>query len=461
LAVGALADRLVVVMMFLLGAVGAERRGRIICGWFVGSTGVSGRNAVSELKSPGKPFDISKWEVWEAYRRVKANRGAAGVDGCSLEDFEKDLKNNLYKIWNRMSSGSYFPSPVRAVEIPKPHGGGTRTLGIPTVADRIAQTVVARRLGERVEPIFHVDSYGYRPGRSGLDAVGVCRRRCWRYDWVIDLDVAKFFDTVRWDLIVKAVRAHTDDAWVVLYVRRWLAAPVQHPDGTRADRDRGTPQGSAISPILANLFMHYAFDTWMARNFSTIPFERYADDVVVHCVSQRQAQYVRRAIADRMTEVGLRLHPDKTRIVYCKDGKRQGSGEHTSFTFLGFTFRARKARGHGANFTSFLPAISKDALNKISGEVRDMRLHTLTGRQLAEVAKQINPIVRGWVQYYGAFYPSALHPLLQRINAYLMRWIRNKYKRLRPFKKAHRCWKRIIRQYPRLFAHWAWVTAVW
>jgi RNA-directed DNA polymerase len=417
---------------------------------------------VSELKSPGKPFDISKWEVWEAYKKVKANKGAAGVDGCSAEDFEKDLKGNLYKIWNRLSSGSYFPPPVKAVEIPKPHGGGTRILGVPTVADRIAQTVAARRLEEKVEPIFHSSSYGYRPRRDALDAVAACRENCWRYDWVIDLDIQKFFDSVPWDLIVRAVEVNTDTTWVVLYVRRWLAAPVQLPDGTLAERDRGTPQGSAISPVLANLFMHYAFDQWMAREFPAVPFERYADDAVVHCVSERQAHYVRRAIADRMAEVGLRLHPGKTKIVYCKDGKRKLGYEHTSFTFLGFTFRARAARSkHGVNFTSFLPAISKDALKKISGEVRRWRLHRQIGLDFREVAKRINPIVRGWMQYYGAFYRSALFSLLQRINAYLMRWIRKKYKRLRPFKKAHACWKRITLQYPRLFAHWEWVSASW
>jgi group II intron reverse transcriptase/maturase len=250
---------------------------------------------VDALKSSNKSFEISKWEVQEAYEKVKANKGAPGVDGCSIEDFEKDLKNNLYRVWNRMSSGSYFPPPVKAVEIPKPHGGGVRILGVPTVADRIAQTVVARRLEEKVEPIFHQDSYGYRPGRSALDAVAACRKRCWKYAWVIDLDIQKFFDSVSWDLTVKAVEAHTDLPWVVLYVRRWLAAPLQLPDGTLQQRDRGTPQGSAISPVLANLFMHYAFDMWMARENPGVPFERYADDGVVHCVSESQAHRLRQA----------------------------------------------------------------------------------------------------------------------------------------------------------------------
>lgn len=417
---------------------------------------------MSELKSPEKPFDISKQEVWEAYLKVKANKGAAGVDGRSIADFEADLKNNLYKIWNRMSSGSYFPPPVKAVEIPKTHGGGVRVLGVPTVADRIAQTVVAKHLEERVEPIFHPDSYGYRPGRSALDAVAACRTRCWNSDWVVDLDIQKFFDSVPWDLLVKAVEAHTDLAWVLLYVRRWLAAPLQLPDGELVQRDRGTPQGSAVSPVLANLFLHYAFDVWMARKFPSVQFERYVDDVVVHCVSERQARMLRAAIADRMQRVGLRLHPDKTRIVYCKDGKRRGCYEHTSFTFLGFTFRARGARSrHGQTFTSFLPAISTDALGTISAQVRGWRLHLRTGQTMAELARQINPVVRGWMQYYGAFYRTALYPLLQRINAYLVRWLRKKYKRLRGFKKAWACWRRTTKQYPSLFAHWQWVHSFW
>jgi RNA-directed DNA polymerase len=416
---------------------------------------------VDELKSSGKPFDISKGEVQEAWEKVRANKGAPGVDGCSIEEFEKDLKNNLYKIWNRMSSGSYFPPPVLAVEIPKSHGAGTRVLGVPAVADRVAQTVVARRLERKVEPIFHDDSYGYRPGRSALDAVRGCRERCWKTDWVIDLDIQKFFDSVPWDLIVKAVEANTDQPWVLLYVKRWLQAPLQQPDGTLQRRDRGTPQGSAVSPVLANLFLHYAFDTWMAREFPSVKFERYVDDAVVHCVSEVQAIEVVKAISDRMEQVGLRLHPGKTRIVYCKDGKRRGSYEHTSFTFLGFTFRQRRARGkNGKQFSSFLPAISKEALTRLNAEVRSWRLHNRTGLTFAEIARRINPIVRGWMQYYGAFYRSALYPLLARINAYLVRWIRKKYKRLQAKKKALECWRGITTRYPRMFAHWAWTPSV-
>jgi RNA-directed DNA polymerase len=416
---------------------------------------------VSELKSSVKPFEISKREVWEAYERVKANKGAPGVDGCSIEEFEADLKNNLFKIWNRMSSGSYFPPPVRAVEIPKPHGGGVRVLGVPTVADRIAQTVVARRLEVKVEPIFHPDSYGYRPGRSPLDAVAACRKRCWKTDWVIDLDIQKFFDSVPWDLVVKAVAANTDDRWVVLYVQRWLQAPLRLPDGTLRERDRGTPQGSAVSPVLANLFLHYAFDSWMAREYPAVVFERYVDDAVVHCVSEAQAHHVVAAIAERMEQVGLRLHPDKTKIVYCQDGTRRGSYEHTALTFLGFTFRQRRARDkQGRNFNNFLPAISKEALKRISAEVRSWRLHRRTGYTVKDLARRINPIVAGWMHYYGVFYHSALYPLLSRINAYLMGRVRKKYKRLRSKKKSRVCWQGITERYPRMFAHWKWVASV-
>ncbi|WP_327378875.1 group II intron reverse transcriptase/maturase (plasmid) [Streptomyces sp. NBC_01216] len=410
---------------------------------------------MDQLKSQTKPFEISKWEVKEAWEDVRANKGAPGVDGQSIDDFEKDLKNNLYRVWNRMSSGSYFPPPVRMVEIPKPKSGETRILGVPTVADRVAQTVVARHLMRRVEPVFHPDSFGYRPGRSALDAVERCRKRCWKKDWVIDLDVQKFFDSVPWDLLVKAVEAHSDAVWVVLYVKRWLAAPLQLPDGSPLTRERGTPQGAPVSPVLANLFMHYAFDLWLDREFPTVTFERYADDAVIHCVSERQAQHVLAALTDRMEEVGLRLHPAKTRIVYCKDGKRQGAYEYTAFTFLGYTFRARKNRDkHGRLFLSFDPAVSKDALKKMSAQVRSWHLHTRSDLSFTELARRINPVVAGWINYYGRFRPMEIDPLLQRINAYLVRWIRQKYKRFAAKRKALAKLREIAKRYPRMFAHW-------
>ena len=416
---------------------------------------------MDELKSSDKSFDISKRAVWEAWEKVKANKGAPGVDGRTIAEFEADLKGNLYKVWNRMSSGSYFPPPVRAVEIAKAHGNGTRILGVPTVADRVAQTVVATELGWRVESIFHRDSYGYRPMRSALDAVAACRRRCWEMNWVIDLDITKFFDSVPWDLVVKAVEANTALPWVVLYVKRWLEAPLQLPDGSLQVRDRGTPQGSAVSPVLANLFLHYAFDVWMAREFPGVGFERYVDDAVVHCVSESQAREVLAALVKRMADVGLELHPGKTRIVYCKDGKRRGSYEHTEFTFLGYTFRPRGVRTkNGRMFTGFNPAISKGALKKIGGQVRAWKLHRHTEVSVADLAEWMNPVVRGWMNYYGAFYRSALYPFLGRINAYLMRWLRNKFKRLRGRKKAHEAWTRAVTARPRFFAHWVWIPSV-
>jgi RNA-directed DNA polymerase len=404
----------------------------------------------------GKPFEVPKRLVWEAYERVKANKGAAGVDGQSIEGFEKDLKNNLYKIWNRMSSGTYFPPPVKAVEIPKP--GGTRMLGVPTVADRVAQTVVALALEARTESIFHDDSYGYRPKRSALQAIDRCRQRCWKKDWVIDLDVEKFFDSVDHALMVKAVEANTDQPWVVLYVKRWLVAPLQLPNGTLRARDRGTPQGSAVSPVLANLFMHYAFDMFLVREFPRVEFERYCDDAVVHCVTQRQAMQVWAALAERMEQVGLRLHPDKTKLVYCKDTRRRGSWEHTSFKFLGYMFGPRKARyPDGKAFTSFLPAVSPQALKEMGQRVRQWRIHQRTGLDLNELADWINPIVAGWMTYYGRFYRSQLYPFLQRINTYLMRWARKKYKRLRSYKRFQAWWTGLLDREPGLFKHWTWM----
>lgn len=402
-----------------------------------------------------KSFVIPKQLVWEAYRRVKANKGAAGVDGQSMADFEGDLRNNLYRIWNRMSSGTYFPPPVRAVEIPKPNGGGTRILGVPTVADRIAQTVVALRLEARTESIFHPDSYGYRPRKSAHDALRKCRERCWRKDWVLDLDIRKFFDSLDHDLVVKTVEANTTDKWVLLYVRRWLKAPLQLPDGTLQERDKGTPQGSAVSPVLANLFLHYAFDMFLEREFPTVEFERYADDAVVHCVTERQARQVWEALAARLAELGLELHPGKTKIVYCKDSMRHGQYETVTFTFLGYAFRPRQVKGkNGQIFTSFTPAISPEALKAKGQMVRGWRIHMRTGTSLDDLAAMINPIVAGWISYYGLFGRKMLNQLLRRVNTYLTRWARRKYKRLRSYRGFHKWWTGLIDREPGLFIHW-------
>ncbi|HWT79250.1 MAG TPA: group II intron reverse transcriptase/maturase [Candidatus Methylomirabilis sp.] len=410
---------------------------------------------MSESRSQVKPFEIPKQMVWEAYQRVKANKGAAGVDGQTVEQFEQDLSNNLYRLWNRMSSGSYFPPPVKAVEIPKA-SGGVRILGVPTVADRIAQTVVAMHLERLGEPVFHPDSYGYRPGRSALDAVARCRERCWRNDWVIDLDVRAFFDSVGHSLMLKAVQRHTDAKWVLLYVARWLKAPMRQPDGTLAARDRGTPQGSAVSPVLANLYLHYAFDMWLAREHPDVTFERYCDDAVIHCSSQEQAVKVRDALAARLAEVGLELHPAKTRVVYCKDADRRGDHEVTSFTFLGYTFRPRLAKNRwGKHFVSFLPAVSKDAVKAMGREMRSWHIARRSDKSLTDLAQMFNSIVQGWINYYGRFYKSMLYPLLRRINEHLVRWACRKYKRLRRReRRAKELLARAARRFPALFAHW-------
>jgi RNA-directed DNA polymerase len=411
---------------------------------------------VSEPKLKEKPFVVSKRIVWDAYERVKANQGAAGVDGESIAEFEADLKGNLYKLWNRMSSGCYFPSPVRAVEIPKAGGRGVRVLGVPTVADRIAQTVVRLYLEPELESYFHPDSYGYRPGRSALAAVGRCRERCWRYDWLIDFDLRSFFDSLDHALVLKAVAKHTDLRWVLLYVERWLQAPLQREDGTLVQRDRGTPQGSAISPLLANLFLHYAFDRWIARVFPDVPFERYADDAVAHCATKAQAEMVRAAVAERMAEVGLELNLDKTRIVYCKDADRRGSHEHERFDFLGYTFRPRLSRSKfGKHFVNFSPAVSDDAKKAIGREIRSWRINCRSDKTLSDLARMFNPIVQGWINYYGRFYKSMLYPVLRRINEYLIRWAMRKYKRLRGhLTRAVEWLAGVARREPNLFAHW-------
>lgn len=410
---------------------------------------------MSESKSQAKPFEISKRLVWEAYLRVKANKGAAGVDGQTIEQYEQNLKDNLFKLWNRLSSGSYFPPPVKAVAIPKA-AGGSRILGVPTVDDRIAQTVAAMYLERQVEPIFHSDSYGYRPGRSALDAVGRCRERCWRNDWVIDLDVRAFFDSVDHSLMLKAVERHTDQRWILLYVKRWLTAPLRQVDGTLVARDRGTPQGSAISPVLANLYLHYAVDMWLARTFPAVTFERYCDDAVIHCVSEEQARQVRDALAARLAAVGLELHPGKTRIVYCKDDDRRGDHEVTSFTFLGYTFRPRLAKSkYGKHFVNFLPAVSRDAITAMGREIRSWHIARRSDKSLGDLARMFNSIVQGWINYFGRFYKSMLYPLLRRINDHLVRWAMRKYKRLR--RREHRARELMAeasRRSPQLFAHW-------
>jgi RNA-directed DNA polymerase len=403
-----------------------------------------------------KSWSIPKRWVWEAYERVKANRGAAGVDDQSIEEFEADLKNNLYKLWNRMSSGSYFPPPVKRVLIDK-RDGGKRPLGIPTVSDRIAQAVVKGYLEPELEKHFHPDSYGYRPGKSALDAVGVARKRCWRYDWALDLDIRAYFDSISHELLLRAVRKHTDCAWVLLYIERWLKAPVQLEDGTLEPREKGSPQGSVVSPLLANLFLHYTFDRWMAKHHPDIPFERFADDILCHCSSEQQARDLKETLERRFAECGLELHPNKTHIVYCKDDDRRGHYPNEKFDYLGYTFRARRSKNRfGKYFVNFSPGVSNRATKAIRQKIRNWQLRCRIDRWIDDLARMFNPVIRGWMNYYGRYYKSALYPTLRYLNRCLARWAMAKYKRLKRHKRQAEHWvRKVSLRDPKLFAHWA------
>lgn len=403
-----------------------------------------------------KPFDISKHLVLRAYRLVKSNAGAAGVDRQSLADFESDLKNNLYKVWNRLSSGSYYPPPVKAVPIPK-KSGGERILGVPTVSDRIAQMVVKLEFEPKVEPYFLGDSYGYRPGKSALDAVRVTRQRCWRYNWVVEFDIKGLFDNIPWDLLMKAVHKHTQCKWVLLYIKRWLEAPMLMPNGELVARCSGTPQGSVISPVLSNLFLHYVFDTWMNRQFPTLPWCRYADDGLVHCVSKVQAEFVLSSLERRFSECGLQLHPVKTQIVYCKDGKRCDNYSITKFDFLGYTFRARVCQNSrdGSMFVGFTPGASKSSLKAMRAKTKQMKWRNRSDLSLNDIARFCNPVLQGWINYYGQYNHSALYPVWRHFNQTLVAWAMKKYKPLRSRKKrAMEFLTKLHKENPSLFAHW-------
>lgn len=402
-----------------------------------------------------KPYEIPKQTVWEAYKRVKANKGAAGIDGETIEKFEENLKDNLYKIWNRMSSGSYFPPPVRAVEIPK-KSGGVRVLGIPTVSDRIAQMTVKIHFEPKVEPIFHKDSYGYRPGKSAIDAVRITRERCWRYDWVLEFDIKKLFDRIDHELLMKAVKKHTDSEWEILYIERWLKAPVQKQDGSIIERTSGTPQGGVISPILANLFMHYAFDKWMDRGKPQNPWARYSDDAVIHCRTKEEAEALLIKLEERFKECGLEIHPEKTRIVYCKDDDRKGNYPETKFDFLGYTFRPRRSKNRwGQYFINFSPAVSNDACKAMRQTIRGWRIQLKPDKEIDELSKIFNASIRGWINYYGHFYKSQLYPVLRHMNNALIYWARRKYKKLARHKTRAIYWMgQLAKNRPELFAHW-------
>ncbi len=405
--------------------------------------------------SKTKPYSISKNSVVLAWKSVKANKGTFGVDEETIVNFEKKLKDNLYKVWNRMSSGTYFPTAVKAVEIPKP-GGQTRELGIPTVMDRVAQAIAKLSLEPLVEPKFHEDSYGYRPKKSALEAVGVTKKRCWQSDWVIDLDIKGFFDNLDHELMMKAVRFHTKEKWILLYVDRWLKAPIQQKGGQVEKQGKGTPQGGVISPLLANIFMHHAFDDWMKKYLPDVQWARYADDVVAHCKSREQAKEVLEKIEKRLRECKLELHPEKTKIVYCKDYKRKGSYEHEQFGFLGYTFKARSIKSkYGGAFLAFIPAMSKEAAKRIRQEIQSWQIRRRSDESLKGLAERVNPKVQGWINYYGRYCKSALGIPLETLESSLIRWSMRKYKKLRCSRKRAKHWLKQIRQRePELFAHW-------
>jgi len=403
-----------------------------------------------------KPFNIPKELFVQAYKLVKANAGAAGVDQETISDFERNLKDNLYKLWNRMASGSYFPPPVRAVPIPK-KSGGERILGVPTVADRIAQMVVKLIFEPCVEPYFLPDSYGYRPNKSALDAIGVTRQRCWQYDWLLEYDIRGLFDNLDHQLLMKAVKHHTDNKWVILYIERWLKTPMQLPDGTLQEKVRGVMQGGVISPVLSNLFLHYAFDVWMKRQYPTTLWCRYADDGLVHCKSELEAKQLLAALTNRFQECGLELHPDKTKIVYCKDGRRRKNYPNKSFDFLGYEFRARGCKGKvsGNMFTGFTPAASKTALKSMRETIRSSNLRNRTHMNMSEIAEWFNPILQGWLNYYGKYTRSSLYVIWRHFNLTLVSWSKRKYKSLRNSKdRSFKFISRIAKENSDLFIHW-------
>ena len=402
-----------------------------------------------------KSFDISKHVVWEAYKRVKANKGAAGIDEESIAKFEENLKDNLYKIWNRMSSGTYFPPPVKAVEIPK-KSGGVRILGIPTVADRIAQMVAKMYFEPEVEPYFLADSYGYRPKKSALDAVAVTRQRCWRYDWLLEFDIKGLFDNISHELLLGAVRKHTQSRWIILYIERWLKTPFQTKDGRLIERNSGTPQGGVISPVLSNLFLHYVFDKWMEKNRPQNPWARYADDGVAHCRSRAEADELLEQLRPRFAECGLELHPEKTRIVYCKDDDRRGEYPETKFDFLGYTFRPRRSKNrHGKFFINFTPGVSRKAAKAMRQTIRGWRLHLKPDKSIEDISRMFNPVVQGWINYYCRFYKSEMYSVLRHMNRALVQWARRKFKRLNRHRRRAEHWLgNLAKREPRLFAHW-------
>jgi len=390
--------------------------------------------------------------VWVAYKKVKANKGSAGIDGLSLEQFELNLENNLYRIWNRLASGSYFPPPLKEVEIPK-KDGSKRKLGIPTVGDRVAQMVVKDLVEERFEREFTPNSYGYRPLRSAHQALEAVRKNVREYDWVIDLDIKGFFDNIDHELLMLAVNKHVEEKWVRMYILRWLEMPVQTKTGEIVEKQgKGTPQGGVISPLLSNLFLHYVLDKWLSMAYPEVSFARYADDAIIHCRTRTEAETVLRAINERVLACKLELHEQKTKIVYCKDYRRKGTFSNVKFDFLGFSFQPRstKSKRNGQMFLGFDLAISRTSRNKIVEAIRKTKFHRWTSAKIEDIAELLNPRIAGWVNYYGKY-----RRLFRRLHRRLAKWLLNKHKRLKwSFRKAFKMLNRIKLSNSTLFAHW-------
>jgi group II intron reverse transcriptase/maturase len=402
-----------------------------------------------------KLIEISKHEVVEAYNRVKANKGSAGIDHQSLQDFERDKSNNLYKLWNRMSSGSYMPPPVLRVEIPK-GDGGMRALGIPTITDRIAQMVVKQRIEPELEQHFHPNSYGYRPNKSALEAIALTRERCWKRAWVLDMDIKGFFDEINHELLMRAVNKHVPEKWMKLYIERWLKAPVQHRDEQPKLRDKGTPQGGVISPLLANLYLHYVFDTWVEKHWTGIQFERYADDIVCHCASEQEAQQLKIKLEQRFIDCGLTLHPKKTKIAYCKSSNNRGHYPQVSFDFLGHTFKPRLCKNkQGKFFVAFTPAISRKSAKKVRDKIASWTILRNSKANLNSIAYYSRAILQGWKNYYGKYGRAELKRVLFYLNEKLVRWAKKKYKRLKTERRAVRWIIGYRQREPKLFVHWS------
>lgn len=404
--------------------------------------------------SETNPFSIPKRDVVTAFERVKANKGTYGIDGQTIEEFEKNLKDNLFKIWNRMSSGSYIPKPVKAVPIPKKNGG-TRILGIPTVEDRIAQMVVKLHLEPLVEPMFYEDSYGYRPNKSAVQALEITRERCWKRDWVLEFDIKGLFDNIRHDLLMEMVRRHTDEGWIILYIQRWLTTPFQMKDGTQVQRTSGTPQGGVISPVLANLFLHYVFDDFMAKEFKSIPWARSTYSVV-HCRTEQEAKQLLADIDARLRDCKLELHPTKTKIVYCKDKDRQKEYPNTEFDFLGYTFRRVWIKDRlGRLRMNFIASVSKKAEQTLKDKVKSLEIHKRTGSKIDMIAEVLNPILRGWMNYFGKYNRSAMKRALDCVQRRLIKWAKCKYKNFRGHRRRAEEWLcQVRKREPNMFAHW-------